>query len=383
MISPAAVTAAAPGERAHPADLEETARRIEGWLLDSGAQLAAGPHRGGVAGRLDATGRPEFVYLEITGYYLTAMAWLAGGGAGSEERAATALARGRDALEWMRAVTAGGAVPATRIHLSPGADDWRNRAVFSFDLAMAARGVACFAAADPGAATTMLLGDLGDRLREISPGAVPLASHRALGGGGASLPDRWSTRPAPHHLKAAAALARLREGVLGPALTDASLGTIDHWAAAMQASWPCEELHTLLYGVEGLVIVASGGNEDLLDVVEPLYRRILRLQRIDGTLPALAGAWSGGVRADVLAQALRIGEILRTSGRLQEDAWAARLEGLAAALLRHVRPDGGVLFSLDQEVTNTWCAMFAHQALLLHARPGDRALANRAADLLV
>ena len=41
---------------------------------------------------------------------------------------------------------------------------------------------------------------------------------------------------------------------------------------------------------------------------------------------------------------------------------------LAEALLRHVRPDGGVLFSLDQDVANAWSAMFAHQALVLHSR---------------
>jgi len=95
--------------------LEDAARRIEGWLLESGAQLRTGPHRGGVAGWLDRDGRPKFVYLEITGYYLTMAAWLAGGAASSEERRAMALEHGRQAVDWMRSVTADGAVPPTRL----------------------------------------------------------------------------------------------------------------------------------------------------------------------------------------------------------------------------------------------------------------------------
>ncbi len=122
------------------AELEEAARGIEGWLLGSGAQLAGGAHQGGVAGWLDARGQAEFVYLEITGYYLTTLAWLAEGGAGS-----VAVERGRAALDWLRDVTAGGELPPTRLYLSSAPDDWRNRAAFSFDLAMAARGVGCFA----------------------------------------------------------------------------------------------------------------------------------------------------------------------------------------------------------------------------------------------
>lgn len=52
----------------------DAASRIEGRLLGSPVQFLDGPHRGGVAGWLGRDGRPELVYLEISGYYLTAMA---------------------------------------------------------------------------------------------------------------------------------------------------------------------------------------------------------------------------------------------------------------------------------------------------------------------
>jgi hypothetical protein len=49
-----------------PLDL---AASVEKWLLTSGIQLRSG----GVAGWLNKAGMAEFVYPEITGYYLT---WL-------------------------------------------------------------------------------------------------------------------------------------------------------------------------------------------------------------------------------------------------------------------------------------------------------------------
>ena len=220
------------------AEVADAARRIEGWLLDSPVQLRGGPHRGGVAGWLEADGRPGFVYLEITGYYLTLLAWLATGSAGSEARAAQALEHGQAGLAWMRAVTAGGAVPPTRLYLTPDGDDWRNRAVFSFDLAMAARGAECFGAVAPAADAATPVRELSHRLEAICSNTVPLASHTVLEAPGAALPERWSTRPGPHHVKAAAALLRLPEGVVDAALVSACRATVDHWTAAMREVGP-------------------------------------------------------------------------------------------------------------------------------------------------
>jgi hypothetical protein len=363
--------------------LENAARRVEGWLLESDALLPGGPHRGGVAGWLDRDGRPEFVYLEITGYYLTSMAWLAAGAANSSHRRERALERGRRAVDWMRSVTAGEAVPPTRLYLSSGRDDWRNAAIFTFDLAMAARGVACFAAVTRVDEGVALLRDLGARLEEICSNTPLLPSHGLRDGTGNTVPDRWSTRPGPHHIKAAAALLRLPEGVLGDAVIQACRATITHWKAALQTSWPCSELHPLLYGVEGLLIQESAVREETLDSVEQIYERLLRLQGQDGSLPSVAVRGSGEVRSDVLAQTLRAGALLQAGGRLRDDDWSRRLDALTAALLRHVGEDGGVLFAMDQKIANTWCAIFTHQALLLHARARSGELATQEASWLV
>jgi hypothetical protein len=364
------------------AELQDAALRIEGWLLHSGVQLSTGPHRGGVAGWLDARGRAEFVYLEITGYYLTTLAWLAEGSAGSDAGRAPVRERGRAALRWMGAVTAKGALPDNRLYLRPGRDDWRNRAVFSFDLAMAARGVACFGAVLGVEETATLVHRLGDRLAEVCGRSVPLASHALRDGAGGNLPDRWSTRRGPHHAKAAAAMLGLPVGVIDPSLAEACRETVGHWATAMQRTWPCDELHPLLYGVEGLLALSPVMGAQVLDPAEAIYARLLGLQAADGSLPAMRGG-SADARSDVLAQALRAGGLLRAAGRLSGADWDARLDALAALLLRHVRPDGGVLFAADQSLANAWCAMFAHQALLLHALADEAAVAARVTRLLV
>ncbi len=339
-----------------PEPLAETARRIEEWLLDSEIQIARGAHRGGVAGWLDGGGRAEFVYLEITGYYLTAAAWLAAGAASDAGRARRALHRGRGALDWLRSVTANGALPPTRLYLDGAPGDWRNSCIFTFDLAMAARGAACFGAVS-GTDTRLVVRDLVGRVREICGASVPLPSHERVGK--QPPPVRWSTRPGVYHLKAAAALLRLPADVVGEKLVGACRGSVAHWTAALETTQAGYGLHPLLYGLEGLMLVPS---TETLDVAEAVYNRVF-------------AAVAGEGRSDVLAQALRVGALLRASGRLRGDGSTRGLDELAAALVRHVRPDGGVAFAAGQDRANAWCAMFALQALVLASR-GDAAGAD-------
>ncbi|HEY6824869.1 MAG TPA: hypothetical protein VI195_10545, partial [Steroidobacteraceae bacterium] len=53
------------------------ASRVARWLLHGPAQVASGPHAGGVAGTLDADLTPRYAYPEDTGYYLQWLCWYA------------------------------------------------------------------------------------------------------------------------------------------------------------------------------------------------------------------------------------------------------------------------------------------------------------------
>jgi hypothetical protein len=337
---------------------------VESWLLHSDVQIGSGDQQGGVAGWLDADGEPEFVYLEIVGYYLTTMAWLTSGAATSPEHAALANRRAREALRWVAKVLSRYVAPPTRLYLSEARADWRNDALFSFDLAMAARGVASTGSASNRRTRRRAFNGLCARMDRISCGADIMRSHETVNGSSAAIPNRWSTRPGPHHLKAAGAV--LHAGGASDALTALAHRTCEHWTSVMHADdWPCQELHALLYGLEGMLL-ADARRRRRLNEIAWLFARLMQLQSSDGTLPETVGG--GIVRSDVLAQALRVGLLLRGRGCLAGPGWGDRLDALADALVGFIRPDGGVLFAKDQTIANTWCAMFAHQALYLHAR---------------
>lgn len=382
------MTIASPTQRiALPNEADDAARRIEGWLLESGIQIPDGPQQGGIAGWLDSQGMPEFVYLEIAGYYLTSMTWLASAAASSPHRAAAARVRARLTLRWItRTLCAPTAstVPPTRLHLRSGRVDWRNGGLFSFDLAMAARGVMASRVVAHSRDRRPTVARLWTLLDGISRDTAVMQSHEPVEGADVPLPDRWSTRPGPHHLKAAAGLLQVPHHAVGSTLRRVCQRTCEHWTAAMSDSWPCQELHTLFYGLEGMLIragTASEGSEPELATIAVLYARLMELQAPDGTLPETITG--GAVRSDVLAQALRVGLMLRSRRHLESDEWAERLAALTAALMGFVRPDGAVLFAQDQEITNAWCAMFAHQALRLLAYDGRGAPLTAAAFQLL
>jgi hypothetical protein len=344
--------------------VRDAARRIEHWLLTSPLQIPTGLHAGGIAGWLDGRSRPVFVYLEITGYYLTSTAWLITGGARNPDSVAIARRRGELALGWLRRVLHAGALPRTRSYLTEGNEqDWRNDAVFTFDLAMAIRGVSAFSeVTEPDDGTgAEVHGALERGLEEIRHGQLLLPSHRTIHD--ETLPRRWSTRPGPHHLKAAACLLPLP---LDHGLRTAASRTWTYWAEQLDTGWPVHEVHSLLYGLEGMVM----NGEEPLDRAEAVFERLMQAQDGAGWLPDhLSGATVQ--RSDVLSQALRLGALLRASGRLRGPVWAGRLDLLVARLLEHVRPDGSVAFSHGQDIANVWCAMFAHQALVLHEASDD------------
>jgi hypothetical protein len=205
-----------------------------------------------------------------------------------------------------------------------------------------------------------------------------MVSHELVSGDATTVPDRWSTRAGAHHLKAAAAVLRLPKRLTGDAATAMAQRTCDHWANSFAGDeWPCQELLAVLYALEGMLLRASA--QDDLDVVERVFARLMELQASDGSLPETVAG--GNTRSDVLAQALRMGLLLRGRLCLTEPIWNDRFDLLTRALLEYIRPDGGVQFSLDQPISNAWCAMFAQQALYLRACDGS--LPPAAYDLLV
>jgi len=333
-----------------------TAGRLRHWLLHGPAQLKTGSEAGGIAGSVDAAGNPRYVYAEITGYYLSWLADVAGDESGMVRENA------RLALAWaIGNFGRAGQLPQTRIYLGPAEYDWRNDAIFFFDLAMLVRGIDAATEArlidDPVALRAALHGHLAQFVDgESIRAAIQIR-------GATALPARWSTLGGPFLVKASSRVAySARHAALPDAVALACKSDSDRWAS-QAADIDLGMLHPTLYFAEGLLLSRPGRAE----AVASLLRRCLDLALADGSLPETdedpTATGSSRVRNDIIAQALRVGVLLRelhTAGAPS----SAELDCLAETLLARIGNNDFVVFNADaQSHANVWCTMFAEQAL--------------------
>ncbi len=338
----------------------ERIRRIQKWLLGDQVQQTAGPHEGSVPGWLTEDGKPEFLYPEITGYYLTWLAFLSAGdgvSSGIERRASAAIS-------WLTRQFTGHSVPDTRIYPAGNKiSDWRNSGIFAFDLAMTARGLveARDICGDIGGNT--LLNRLSDLLLLFCPPGRAMESFIVRAGhGGEILPQSWSALPGPHQAKTAAAVLLAARGTALPLrLREAASRRYKECRDYEHPVPPGSELHPMFYWIEGLILAAVHGlDPDAWDTAASVFRKLVKSEG-----PALNPYQPRLMRSDVLAQALRIGCVLKGEGKLRGLEWDSFLLRMAASLSDFVDEDGTVRFSTDpsSRQLNVWSAIFAHQAL--------------------
>ncbi len=321
-------------------------QRLENWLL-SAVQVERGPDCGGVVGSTSSVCGPEYLYPEATGYFLTWLAFL-GLMRGVTPDLSTRALR---AATWLSYQAGDGLT--TRHHLNSKAQDWRNRGLFSFDLAMACRGVAAVRDWIPRALADECLDRLlrlYSRLCPFDGSLMPVLPRSNAKTG--DLPSRWSTRPGPCQLKPAAAILGIPREIAGARLHEEMARVYFRWRDHYREHPADDELHPLLYHIEGLVLgFACGIDHGGLTAAGALYPAILR--RVGNC-----------ARSDVLAQTLRAGCLVplpagghRSMTRSRE-ALLGLLDENGAPVFRRV-PYGGARH------WNTWSAIFSHQALTL------------------
>jgi hypothetical protein len=261
--------------------------------------------------------------------------------------------------------------PATRTHVDGTVDEWRNRAVFCFDVAMVLRGIGSAASASLLAPDPVVIAGVVRQLeRMIAPDGAFDAC--VMNDPGDAFAAKWSTRRGAFLTKAAAGVltaARALPGIPGH-VVQAADATFEASVIALAQS-PHREAHPLLYACEG--ILALPGDRRFAEgiaVVAEQFERLLAAANADGYLPETLGAGTSPQRVDVVAQALRVGHLLRAH-RPQQPPDRVALERLARALHREIRPLGAVAFArgADGSLLNVWAAMFADQALAFAAPP--------------
>ena len=349
-----------------PADI-----RVAAWLHDGPAQLRSGEHAGAVAGTLDASGAASYVYPEIAGYYLQWLAWRAR----TFGRTPALAARAAGVQRWLAVWLAQGDAPGTRVHLDGTTGDWRNDAVFFFDVAMVARGLGSAAHVQLLAPDAGVVAGVSRQLERLIAGDG-LYCACVRNDDGAEPPDRWSTRRGGFLAKAAAGIVTAAPELPGLSAHAAAAAhaTFDASLDWMQAR-PHREAHPLLYTFEGIMALPGHRRfDEVLAVVAAQFDALLARAAPDGTLPETAddAAGAGPARVDVLAQALRIG-CLRNAHLPQHPVDRSMLARLAQLLAQQVRPSGAVGFAIPPTgaQANVWAAMFADQALVLARLPRE------------
>src|SRR5205085_9381516 len=143
---------------------------------------------GGVAGAIDGAGRPLYVYPEITGYYLQWLSWKVWRQTATPVITQRAVAAQRWLASWIMHPEP----LQTRVYLRAHEADWRNSALFCFDLAMVLRGVASATAIGIIEPEPVLIERLCAQLSRLI--AADGQFMACVAHPGVSLPDRWSTR---------------------------------------------------------------------------------------------------------------------------------------------------------------------------------------------
>jgi hypothetical protein len=190
--------------------------------------------------------------------------------------------------------------------------------------------------------------------------------------GGAAFAAKWSTRRGAFLTKAAAGVLTAARALPGiPAhVVAAATETFEASALALAQSPHCEA-HPLLYACEGILALPGDHRfAESLAVAAGQFERLLAAASAEGYLPETLGSATSPQRVDVLAQALRVGHLLRAH-RPQQPSDRVTLERLARSLHREIRPNGAVAFArgADGSLRNVWAAMFADQAIAFAAPP--------------
>jgi hypothetical protein len=337
-------------------DAHAAADRLTQWLLHGPVQMSSGEHAGGVVGTFNREGQASYVYGEITGYYLH---WLS-----SPHLAASPRIKlnANAASLWVERQFNERGLPPTRIYLDGHRDaDWYSQAQFCFDLAMLVGGLAAAARRGLIAPPLTTLNFLTQQLSLFADGQrlQPFQTANA-----SALPKRWSTQSGPFLVKAAARILSARAFVpITPELLGACNGHALHLDA--HVTWvDTDPLHPTLYYLEGMLDRHPDQTLDIAFVLD----RLLAMSDAYGSLPESSAA-PAVRRADIIAQALRVGVLLAAQGETKAPE-TKQLDRLAAQLIQRVAHDGSIAFRPDGAFRqcNVWCAMFAEQALSWYAR---------------
>lgn len=316
-------------------------------------------HHGVIGTAKVENGLPEYVYGEITGYFLSFCSYVCRRNPVYKEHLTPIMA---SHIAWLTQLVKNGFVTRCPINSK---EDWRNSAIFAFDIAMIIRGLQDSATiVDSSEALKLYLEKFTLFIDYNNKTLKPV-----INVGKESLPDKWSTRKDIHYTKIVANVIpafyernkKIEFDILKNLLSQFDNYDIDNILNV--------DSHPLFYYLEGIALASkkdflhSNSSISYIERISSIYKRLVQLTGGIGLLDnPINGSYK---RSDVLAQYVRIGVLLQMSHKLNNQE--KELIGIVLdCILEEFYLDGRILFFDKTQMrnnTNTWCAMFLYQAI--------------------
>lgn len=365
-------------------DVKRAFNLAKDWLLHSGIQSIDGPKftRGGFHGWYDGRGYP-FVYSEITGYGVTSLLYL-----NKLQPDPQLVERAKMAADWLIGFARHeyGGVKTRYYYRDDRTFDpfsFKEETLCAFDAGMVLYGVCLLYEETKEQKYLGFAKELGEFLLKLKkPHGAFYALYNYKAKELVDFAGKWSTQSGSFHAKLSLGLLKLTELTGEERFKEAARGVCDYALKVQKDSGRFivfresgfTHLHPHCYSAEGLLYIGQKlGRKDYLGSAAGAVAWALDQQLDDGGVPSLYknGERVPFERSDVLAQVLRLGLLAL------DDSYQDKLSRLANRLLsfqdRSEDPAkrGGFKYGFSEEGkkldhTNSWCTMFAVQALQMY-----------------
>lgn len=335
-----------------PEKLEQLNRKIvalDTWLTSSEVFLD-----GAIAGSINDSGCAVYTYPEISGYYLSYLAYRIQ----SDGESGCLAEKAQKILGFQLEIWSKSSPPATRLYLDPSLQtqaDWRNQGLFIFDIAMLVRGVADISnyIDTPAWLAKKLL-----NYTDSFCGGQILHPVRWFSGCPKEAPDRWSTRSGAYQLKVVAALKRAaliwNSSILLEKIAPIHKALIHD---LNKGNFMAHNPHSIAYALEGVVLLGDS-NDVNWDMVK------VWIENLASAIDAVGQDDVNFRRTDVIAQLLRL-------SCCEPFFNVSIADRLSQILCSAINTDGSLHFTLapcEASYKNTWPVLFARQALDFYRR---------------
>lgn len=301
---------------------------------------------------------PEYVYGEITGYFLSFCSDVCKSRPYMQEQLLPIM---NSHVKWLKQIAENGYI--TRCMLN-GQTDWRNSAIFPFDVAMIIRGLRDASKYIETKEALSTYKTIFESFIDIENSILHPYIHITK----SKIPDKWSTRYDAHFMKIVANTLPEYLKTYNTSISNILLEIEKDLLSFDDERLLKTDTHPLMYYLEGIIILSDIDlvntiNSHHLEKAVTIYKKIIRICKKNFLMDNLCtGTYC---RSDVLAQFVRVGILLDVKGQLNEEERKYVFDILKFSIDTFVENGKVCFFEKDknQNYYNVWCAMFLCQAI--------------------